>query len=279
MLRLIVVLFLGLLSSGPAHAFGAQSGVFDDLEFVAETGLTDQAGAPLALCYTTDDLRLYGYTLSSTITGYALAPESCTTGEATPLSEAEMRQAQADGLIDADLPAVARNDLERNFKAYGIWVAIVLGLVAVIIRRIKSLLGLDLRGPMRKGTTKKILTAMCQVGQADGIIDSREVALIRRTAQRLTRRTIKAGEVVKVADHLNPQMEEKDYIALGRGLRDGEKDVMMRGAFYVALASGRLLPAEYTFLTNLAYGIGMPGEDFRRVMNEALTDLDTYPPA
>ena len=70
----------------------------------------------------------------------------------------------------------------------------------------------------------------------------------------------------------------QDYIDFGKVLRDSEKDTMMQGAFYVALSKGRVLPAEYEFITELAHGIGMPGEDFRRVMNLALNDLDLYPP-
>jgi hypothetical protein len=54
---------------------------------------------------------------------------------------------------------------------------------------------------------------------------------------------------------------------------------MMRGALYVALSSGRILQSEYKFVTELAHGIGMPGEDFRRVMNRAIADIEVYPPS
>ena len=73
---------------------------------------------------------------------------------------------------------------------------------------------------------------------------------------------------------LTPQ----DYLDFGKGLRDSEKDVMMRGVFYVTLSSGRILPTEYNFLSELAHGIGMPGEDFRRVMNQAMADIEVYQP-
>ena len=278
MTRFSIVFFLSMIFSAPAHAFGNGSGYFEDLEFVTGTNAAVSGQADLALCHTTDDIRLLGYTLLSNITGYALATDNCEGDITRRLSIADVGTAKASGLIPEDVPLVAKNDVRRNLTNYGLWLAIILGLVAVIIRRVKSLLGYDLRGPLRRMTTQKIVSAMCHVGQCDGIIDSREIALIRKTAQRLTRRAIRTTDIVKAADKTKDKLSEEDFIAFGRGLRDGEKDVMMQGVFYVALASGRLYPAEYDFLTGLAHGIGMPGEDFRRVMNLALGDLDLYPP-
>lgn len=279
MTRFSIVFLLGMIFSAPAHAFGNGTGLFEDLEFVTGTNAAVSGNAELALCHTTDDIRLLGYTLLSNITGYALATENCD-GEVTRrLNTNDIRAAKTTGLIPDTVPLVAKNDVRRNLTNYGLWIAIILGLVAVIIRRVKALLGYDLRGPIRRMTTQRIISAMCHVGQCDGIIDSREIALIRKTAQRLTRRSIRSADIVKSADKTKDKLTEADFIAFGRGLRDGEKDLMMRGVFYVALASGRLYPAEYDFLTGLAHGIGMPGEDFRRVMNIALGDLDLYPPA
>jgi uncharacterized membrane protein YebE (DUF533 family) len=151
-------------------------------------------------------------------------------------------------------------------------------LIAVIIRRLKSLLGKDLRAPMRKKAADRILKAMCHAGNCDGIVSSNEIVMIGDTAERLTRRDIKPTDVIHIADSIKSALSPQDFLDFGKGLRDSEIDDMMRAVFYVTLASGRLLPAEYEFLTDLAYGVGMPGEDFRRVINQALADLDTFPP-
>lgn len=274
-IAMIASVFLG--TAGQAATGG--TGLFEDLEFVATTEIRTTDGRPLSLCHTTDDLRLFGITVFSNISGYALADENCTGTINRRFDTDDVRRAQIGGLINPDIPPVAKNDVERNLKNYGIWTAIILGLVAVIIRRVKSLLGLDLRGPLRKKTTRRIIAAMCHAANADGVIDSRDLRLIRKTVQRVTRRAIRASEVVNASNHVGNDLTDHDYIALGQGLRDGEKDVMMQAVFYLTLSRGKLLPAEYLFLTRLAYGIGMPGEDFRRVMNLALTDLDLYPPA
>lgn len=277
MMRTLMALMLSLLMSGPAHAQAAGSGIFDDLEFVADTRIPGPLGSTLALCYTTRDFRLFGYTISSNVTGYALASDACTKRADRPFSPEQMQTAQQLNLIDASLSPVAENRLERVLRNVGIWLAITLGMVAVIIRRIKSLLGMDLRGPMRKKAHARILAAMCHAGLSDGPIDAKELSLIRRASQRLTRRSVKVNDVNRIANQLNPALTDQDYINLGRGLRDSEKDVMMQGVFFVTIANGRVLPAEYVFITKLAHGIGMPGEDFRRVMNLAIADLDQYP--
>jgi len=277
MTRFLFLLVISLFLGAPAHAFGPGTGSFEDLEFVSETSISDDSGSALALCHTTDDLRFMGFTLLSTITGYALSPDACGTQIATRLGPEDMQAAQEAGEIDSALPVFARNDVQRNLTNYGLWLAIILGLVAVIIRRVKSLLGYDLRGPLRRKTTQRIISAMCHAGQCDGIIDSREIALIRRTAQRLTRRGVRTADVVKAADRTKDRLTEQDYIDFGNGLRDGEKDVLMQAVFFIALQGNRVYPKEYQFLTDLAHGIGMPGEDFRRVMNVALSDLDHHP--
>jgi hypothetical protein len=274
---LFVTLLAGMIA-GPAHAFTNDTGYFDSLEFVAQTTIPGPDVNNMSLCYVTRDLRILGLTLTSDIKGYALADDGCTSEPLRPFSEEQMTTAQSLELISADIPAQARNDLTRNLKNYGLWAAIALGLIAVIIRRIKSLMGFDLRGPLRAKASMRILSSMCYVGGASGVMASADLAVVGQAARRLTRRNYQSQDVIRVADQLDPNLNEQSYIDFGRGLRDREKDIMMQGVLYVAMANGRVMPSEYAFATNLAHGIGMPGEDFRRVMNIALAELDQFPP-
>lgn len=276
MMRFVFAFLTSIAAAGPALAFTADSGMFSGIEYVAETEITAPNGAPLALCHETRDLRILGLTVSSDIEGYALAVDRCAGDAERSFSQQQMETAQSLNLIDASLPSQPRNSLQRTIQNYGIWVAISLALFAVIIRRVKSLMGLDPSSPMRKKATRRIITAMCYMGKCDGIVASSEIFLITKVASRLTRQNIPSTEVVRIADHIDMDLTPQDYLDFGSGLRDSEKDAMMRGAFFIGLASGRIIPAEYVFLTSLAHGIGMPGEDFRRVMNEALEDLDIY---
>lgn len=278
MMRFAFLLMLSVLFSTPLQAQTGGSGNFSDLEFVAETQIPGPGNSTMSLCYVTQDFRILGFTLTSDILGYALADDGCATQPDRLFSAEQMETAQSLNLVDASLPSVAKNSLERTVKNYGIWVGLALALIAVIIRRVKSLMGMDPKGRMRKKAADRILTVLCYVGKCDGMVASNEIALIGKTVRRLSRRNVLAADVIRITDHINMDLSTQDFIDFGRGLRDREKDIMMRGAFYVALASGRILPAEHEFLSNLAHGIGMPGEDFRRVMNTAIGDLDTYPP-
>lgn len=276
-MRTLLTILLALISQ-PAYAFTNDTGYFEGLEFVAETTIPGPEVSSMSLCYVTRDFRILGLTLTSDITGYALADDGCTTTPLRPFSEEQMITAQSLELVPADLPAVARNDLERNLKNYGLWAAIGLGLIAVIIRRIKSLLGFDLRGPLRAKASSRILSTLCYAGSAAGVMASNDIAIVVQAARRLTRRNYQPQDIIRIADHLDPGLSTQDYIDFGRGLRDGEKDIMMQGVLYVAMANGRILPGQYTFATELAHGLGMPAEDFRRVLRMAMADLDMYPP-
>ena len=279
MLRFLVPFLMAAFFSSPVHAFTEDTGLFDGLEFVAETDLSGPDGGSLSLCIATKDFQILGFVVTSTIVGYAVAIDNCTQGAVRPLDETQMQTAQEFGLISPDLPTVPVNGLERTLRNISVWVVISLAMIAVIIRRTKSLFGKDRRNPMRPKASARILEVMCYVGKCDGIVASTEIAIIGETAERLTRRPVNSADVIHITDHINANLTPQDFVVFGQGLRDSEKDVLMQAAFYVALASGRILPTEYAFVTNLAYGIGMPGEDFRRVMNLTLVDLDLHPPS
>lgn len=277
MTRLILPFLFAVLLSGPAHAITEDSGLFDELDYIGDTNLVGSDGEFLALCYETSDFKVFGLSISSNVEGYGLSSDRCATLD-QQLTTVQMEAAQSFNLIDPSLPAEPANSLQRNLGNAAIWFVIAVGMVWVIFRRTKSLLGFDVRRPMRRKASDRILGVMCYVGSCDGIVESHEIALICQTAQRLTRRSYKPAEVIHISDHVDLNLSLQDYINFGKGLWDSEKDVMMRAVFYIALASGRVLPSEHQFLKGLAMGIGMPGEDFRRVMNIAFSDLDRYPP-
>ena len=277
MSRFSILLFLSLFFSNPASAFTEDTGIFDAVEFATETDIPFSRNETMDLCRVTRAFQILGVTLSSNTTGYALSRDNCLSID-RPFSAEQVQVAQDLNFLDDSITPEPSNSLQRTVLNYAFWLAIALALIAVIIRRTKSLFGRDLRAPMRKKAADRILEAMCHAGNCDGIVASHEIVLISETAERVTRRDVKPTDVIHVADGIKGGLTAQDFINFGKGLRDSEKDDMMRSVFYITLASGRLLPAEYEFVTDLAYGIGMPGEDFRRVMNLSLADLDNYPP-
>ncbi len=278
MKRIILAALIATSFGGQAQAFTNDTGYFEGLEFVADTSIPGPETNNMSLCFVTRDFKILGLTLVSDVQRYALADDGCTTVPSRAFTEEQLITAQSLNLISSEIPAVARNSMERNLMNYGLWTAIGLALIAVIIRRVKSLLGYDLRGPMRSKASSRILAAMCHAGSAAGVMASADLALVNSAARRLTRRNYQTSDVVRVADHVDPNLTPEDFIDFGKGLRDHEKDTMMEGVLYVAMANGRMQPGQYQFATELAHGLGMPGEDFRRVMNIALAALDRFPP-
>lgn len=270
--KLLVAVLLWLAVAAPAQAFGGTTGYFNDLHLVSQTRISGPDTAPLALCHTTYEFRILGLALTSEVTGYALSSDNCTATVDRIMTADQLATAQSLGLVDADVPSLDQMDWQRKLRSYGFWLAIALALVAVMIRRIKSLLGLD-PVTMRKKAATRILSAMCHAGKCDGIVTSGEVALIRDTAERLTGWIFGASDVMRLADQIDLDLTLQDYIAFGEGLRDREKDVMMHGVLSIAIASGRIFPEEYSFVTALAHGLGMPGAAVRRALDLAIADM------
>ena len=267
-----LVLPLLLFFAGPSLAAPRAFAQVSGLEFVAPTTIPGPNDEMMSLCYLTDDTQVFGVTIKSDIQSYVLASDGCTGRYDRAYSADMMVAAQGLGFVPKDVNPIAHNTLQRNMMYYGILLAVALGLIAVIIRPVKSLLGIELGGAMRKKAALRILSAMCHVAKCNSSVAANEIALIRSTARQLTGRNYTATDVMHVVDSidLSNGLGPNDFIAFGKGLRDREKDLMLQGVLTVATAGGRMQPTEYAFATELAYGLGMPGEDFRRVLNLAL---------
>lgn len=262
-------------SSVAAYAVTGETGFTEQLEFVAETQIIGPDQQNLSLCYVTKSLRIFGYALTSDVKRYALSADNCLT-ETRAFTADQVITAQSLDLIPAGIDPVARNSLERDLRTYGLLAVVGLALFAVVWRRMKSLLGYDPDGQMRNKAAQRVVSVMCHAAKCDGHVGSHDLTLIARAAQNLTRRTYPSTDIIRLADHVDLELGPKDYIAFGSGLRDREKDIMVHAALLVTMANYRMLPAEYDFVTKLAQGIGMPGEDFRRVLNNAMNDLEAY---
>ena len=277
MIRFLIPFMAAAFLSSPAQAFTEDTGMFDGLQFVSATELTKPQGQALSLCHTTREFRILGYTITSNAVDYVLSSDGCAAQIDETLTAVQMEGAQSFDLIDANLPVIPENSQEQTMRNVAPWALMALAMLFIIFRRLTSLVGGG-KKPLRSKASQRILTVMCYVARSRGAVAGKEISIIGQTAKRLTQRNFKPSEIMRITDQIDMNLSMQDFIEMGQGLRDSEKDRMMRGAFYVALADGRMLPPEHEFLTNLARGIGMPGEDFRRVMNITFNDLDTYPP-
>ncbi len=270
-------LLLSMTMSTPALAVSLDFGMADGLEFVSDTRIPVEDGdSTLSLCYQTRGLQILGYQLNSDIRGYALSEDQCQTAAQT-FSADQVITAQSLNLVDADIPPVPSNDLQRDLPKYAI-VGGALLLITIIARwLIKLVVGSRSKGQVRVKAASRILNAMCYMAKCDGLVGSNEIPRIVETAQRLTGYTYNSAEVMRMADKIDLDLTAHDFIAFGKGLRDKEKDLMIRSVLYIGMADGRMQQAEHDFATELATGLGMPADDFRRMLNVALADLDEFP--
>jgi tellurite resistance protein len=152
----------------------------------------------------------------------------------------------------------------------GLWLLIVL-LFAFVVFALSPRLRF---GRMRRGVAQRILRVMAHVAQCDGPAAPQDIALILDTARRLTGQRLRGSDVLRLMRQLDPEMTEADYLALGLGLRDQDKEVMLQAALTIAMSSGRIYPGAYHFVIALAQGLGIPGADFRRIMQKTIAEMN-----
>lgn len=264
--------------------------VVDGYEFVAPTRIPSETAtrAPsnedgmMSLCYATRGVEVFGYAVTKDVQSYVLASDGCLgtpDAEIRPFDANQMMTAQsaALNLIDPGIPAVAANDMRRNLQTYGVLGAFALLMLVIILRRLKAIFNIGRQGPLRKKAANAILRALCHAAKCDGLVASKEIALIGETMKRLTKRNYSSAEIMRLSDRVHINLTAADYINFGKGLRDREKDMMLKGVLYITMAGDRMLPAEYTFVSELAHGLGIPAEDFRRVLYDAFAEKEANP--
>ncbi|WP_342076673.1 TerB family tellurite resistance protein [Yoonia sp. SS1-5] len=249
----------------------------EDLEFVDMTKIPGNDGTMMALCHQTRGITIFDYPITNDILAYVLASNECAGPEIRSFSTEQMTTAQSLNLVSQDIPPIAGNTLQRNAQTYGVLIGAALILFWLIWRGLKALFGLNPSSPLRKKAAHSIMSALCHAAKCDGLVSSREVRLIGRTMDRLTRRKFADAEIVRLADRVHLNLTPQDYINFGKGLRDREKDVMLQAVLYITMAGGRMLPSEHKFATELAHGLGIPAEDFRRVLYQAFEDMEANP--
>ncbi|PUB16405.1 TerB family tellurite resistance protein [Yoonia sediminilitoris] len=278
------------LSKDDLRNFSIDDLMVEKYEFIAPTRIPSEAAtrAPLgengrmSLCYLTRGIEIFGYSVTKDVQSYVLASDGCAgtaDAEIRPFDSDQMMAAQSAtlNLIDANIPPVAKNDMRRNIETYGLLAGVALLMLAIIIKRLKSLLGISRQGPLRKKAAHALLLALCHAAKCDGLVASKEISMIGKTMKRLAQRNYSTAEIMRISDRVHINLSTEDYINFGKGLRDREKDLMLKGVLYVTMAGDRMLPAEYTFVSELAHGLGIPAEDFRRVMYDAFAEKEANP--
>jgi len=264
--------------SGPAQAARGAGSWGDDLVFVARTDVPTATGGTFALCHLVETMAVAFIPVYTTVKSYAMSEEDCTGTSYRPLTPEMFARGQSIGAFPADLPVDPRLSPRDMVVGHaGPLLLAVAGLFALLAWVIHG------RKPRRRKSRVSdtlainALAAMAHVAISDGDVDEREVSHIAGVLARLTGRDYPRDRVrdmiYQVQNHIG------DIDALGEGLSDAERRIVMESALHVAVADGQIHPTEYQLVSQIANRLRIGGTEFREALTRISATLRESTPA
>lgn len=257
-------------TAAEARRGGGVSGWYEDLHFVAETQIPGEA-----LCHLVKRHHVFWLPITTESRGYALAENRCDAESYAPLEAADIQWMRETGIIAADIPdvpAVSMNSKIQNWLVYGVGALLVL--VAIFAKGYLALGGGTRRRQRKVGKqVVPMLAAMCHVAKCDGEIAQGEVATIQMIVKRITGRNVTAEQVMEMINATEDNFSLSDYAALGQDLDIVTREAIFEAALTVAVSDGKLDPAEYNVVRDLATGLQISGDTFRATLRSIAGNL------
>lgn len=254
-----------------AEARRGGGGTAEFMDHVAEFSgpMPDNTGAQLSLCHLVEDYHVLFVPLYYTSKGYVLAPNRCDSDSYYKLNEGGLAEAQAIGLLPADLPAEPQISLMRRVPT----VLAGLGLLALI--------GLGIRQKMNKDkrlaemgaiplVAQRVLDVACHAARVDGETSEAEVAVIADITRQLTGTAIEPERVRKMIDLSVKSPQPAHFKAFAKGLDASQNELLIRAALMVITADGKVAKAEENFLNQLASAAGITQQRFNEVLTQQM---------
>ena len=286
-------LTLAVLSATTSQAQAQRGiGTVETLVYVADFGASGQS-----LCHWVENIAFKRVPLTTESRGYVIAGNQCETEFFTPISTAEVQQAQINGLLDPNLPLVPKISQAQFFMNVAIFGGVGIAIIGALLvnfglfrrqtRKVEksSLLagGLNsLRGAKKgktvsKATATKAMAAMCFVAKCDGGVEGDEVMTIARMMKSLTGQSVPVAQVVHMLGQIPEQVDEEDYLFVSQGVKPAERHSILDAALAVAVADGAIAPAEYSVIAKLADYLDIKADEFRASLQRAAGHLIVHP--
>ena len=255
-----------------AEAKGAVSSTGDTLIF--DRALTNPSPGyrGYTLCQVAEYMDLFYLPVYIQPKSYALSTQECTGMSYKPVDSAILRELKVKGMVPADLPETP--ELSLKWKVFGHAVpifALVGGVLKVLQVLIHGRSGKRRRRKVSDELAFNLLAAMAGVAVSDGHIDAREAEVIAAQFKALTGRTVKTENVLALLH--DTQSNGTDLDAIGDGLRDKDRKLVMHAALSTAVADGRIEESEYSLVSQIAHRLNISGDDFRKMLQMAKRDL------
>jgi tellurite resistance protein len=120
-----------------------------------------------------------------------------------------------------------------------------------------------------------ILRAMVAVAAADGRLDAREVGLIQQVYEERTGRLVDVSGVVSAAEvYANKRDILAELAAISGSMSRQTKEEIIRSAYLVLLADGRIAGEERKKLKDIAIALQVPEIHFGAILEELAISLE-----
>jgi len=255
----------------------------ESLSYVSDFGETGKV-----LCHWVEHLTFKRIPLTAESRGYAVTYGSCETDAFTPLSEEEVLEAQANGLISSELPISPRLSKAQIFMNVVIWGGIGTVVVGTVLlnlglfkKRRKAVEGsalmanglTSLRGPkkpkpMKKDAVTKALAAMCHIAKCDGSVEGDEVMAIAKTIKNISGQSIPVAQIVAMISETPEAFDEDDYQMIAQGTSAEDCKRIFEAALSVAVSNGDIAQAEYSAVRSLAEALSIGADEFRASLDQ-----------
>ena len=278
MRKLFTMIALSFGLTAAATTADAYISYGEDLRFVAETNVPNANGVgKVALCHLVDFASLVSLPVYTSVNSYVLSSDQCTGANYSELSLDNFAVMQTAGLIPADIPAIAKADLQSLIMGNAL---LILGVVAVIFKLLFSALnrgGVSRKAKAPDALAIHSLVAMSQVAIADGKIDAAEIRHIAQILTRLTGRAYDPEQVTELLNRLNPSASDLEQV--GQDLSEKDRQIVLEAALNIAVADGEIHANEYAVVSDLAQHMRIGADQFRSAMARISAHLQTMNPA
>jgi tellurite resistance protein len=118
-----------------------------------------------------------------------------------------------------------------------------------------------------------ILSAMVAVAAADGRLDAREVGLIQKVYEERTGRPVDVSGVARAAEVYAKRDVLTELTVIASGMSRETKEEIIRSAYLVLLADGRIAGEERKKLKDIAAALQIPEIHFGTILEDLVISL------
>lgn len=279
MRRLFNCLLTAILLTSAASQIQAERAFYSTqqhLIYVAPSKFENET-EQLALCHLVETGSILFFNIWRSALTYALSNNDCNSSSYRELSIADLKTAQALGLISDSIPTKPRLTLKS--RAEGFWgvaaIALWLAYEGLKWRRAQKAKGR--KKAFTEGVTpatEALVDVMCHAAKADGYFYPGQSQVIKQAVKELTGESVALEDVKRVAtlaeDLFHPEGDKsliqghmKDLI---EERTNDEQLIMMRGALTVVAVNGKLFFDEAEFIYALAEAMDMSNETVQRLL-------------